>query len=256
MASGWATRARIARRLSRTGSSELLLDELDELSDYAAKIKQFHDAAAVDKRSIAIGADVESHWYDAVINPNDEFAHIMWQNVAQIKMWYDLLLSGGTTSEPKKLLTYMQLPCDFVMKLISDRTKEVTFVNNLDLFYCEEFYFTEPVLQKYPNMRYSAIDQPDISAGLVDETYDLVRATGFGIQNVSIDTLAGLMNAVKIDGTFILSDASDYGMMYLGADAEITSSFWDYGKYIAGREDFISYHLPYDVGLVVAKRIA
>jgi len=45
-------------------------------------------------------------------------------------------------------------------------------------------------------------------------------------------------------------------MLYTGADAEITSSFWAYGKYICQREDFISYHLPYDVGLVVAKRIA
>lgn len=256
MASGWATRARIARRLSRTGSNELLLGELDDLADYATRIKQFQESAAVDRRSIAIGADVEIHWYEAIINPNDEFAHIMWQNVAQIKMWYDLLLAGGTEESPKKLLTPMQLPCDFIMELISDRTKEITFINNLDLFYFEEFYLTESVLQKYPNIRYSSIDQSDIYNSEILNHYDLVRATGFSIENVANNMLSGFMNAVKNGGSFILSDASDYGMMYLGADAEITSSFYDYGKYITSREDFISYHLPYDVGLVVAKRVA
>lgn len=256
MASGWATRARIARRLSRTGQNELLVSELADLSDYANKIGQFHELAAIDRRSIAIGADVESYWYNAIINPNDEFMHIMWQNIAQIKMWYDLLLSGGTEESPKKLLAPMQLPCEFIMELISDRTKEVTFINNLDLFYFEEFYLTDSVLQKYPNIRYSSIDQNDIYNGEIANQYDLVRATGFTIQNVSNAMLAGLMNAVKPGGSFVLSDASDYGMMYLGADAEITSSFWDYGKYITSRSDFISYHLPYDVGLVIAQKSA
>lgn len=256
MASGWATRARIARRLSKTGQNELLVSELDTLSDYATKIRQFHELVAIDRRSIAIGADVESYWYDAIINPNDEFVHIMWQNIAQIKMWYDLLLSGGTEESPKKLLAPMQLPCEFIMELISDRTKEVTFINNLDLFYFEEFYLTESMLQRYPNIRYSSIDQNDLYNSEVLNQYDLVRATGFSIQNVSNSMLGGMMDSVKVGGSFILSDASDYGMMYTGADAEITSSFWDYGKYITAREDFISYHLPYDVGLVVAKRVA
>jgi hypothetical protein len=256
MSSGWATRARIARRLSRTGQDELLLSELGELSDYASKIKQFHEDSSIDRRTIAIGADIESHWYEAIINPNEEFAHLMWQNIAQIKMWYDLLLNGGTEQDPKTVLTYMQLPCNFIMELISDATKEFTFINNLDLFYFENFYLTENVLTRYPDIRYSAIDNVDIISKQTENQYDLVRATGFGIHGISTEMLAGLMDSVKIGGSFILSDASDYGMLYTGADAEITSSFWDYGKYICQREDFISYHLPYDVGLVVAKRIA
>ena len=256
MASGWGTRARIARRLSRTGHNELLVSEIDTLSDYAAKIRQFQELVSIDRRSIAIGADVESYWYDAIINPNDDFMNIMWQNIAQIKMWYDLLLSGGTEESPKKLLAPMQLPCEFIMELISDRTKEVTFINNLDLFYFEEFYLTDSVLQKYPNIRYSSIDQNDLYYGEVVSRYDLVRATGFSIQNVSNGMLRGMMDAVKIGGSFILSDASDYGVMYTGSDTEITSPFWDYGKYITSREDFISYHLPYDVGLVVAQKTA
>lgn len=256
MASGWATRARIARRLSRTGSNELLVSELGQLADYAGSIKSFHETVGIDRRSVAVGADVEAYWYDALINPNDEFVHIMWQNIAQIKMWYDLLLSGGTEESPKKLLTPMQLPCDFIMELISDRTKEITFINNLDLFYFEQFYLTDAVLREYPDIRYSAVDQKDLYNSEIVKQFDVVRSTGFAIQNVSDSMLSGLMNSVKVGGSFILSDASDYGMMYLGADAEITSTFWDYGKYITGREDFISYHLPYDVGLVVAQRVS
>jgi hypothetical protein len=256
MASGFGVRARIARRLSRTGPNELLISQLPELADYAKKIIAFKESAAIDKRAVAIGTDIENHWYDAIVEVSDDFAHILWQNVAQIKMWYDLLLSDGTSENPKKVLTCMQLPCDFMLDMMSDPTKSFTFLNNIDLYYFENLFLDENILSQYPDIRYSAIDESDITCGLSAAQYDLVRATGFSIQHVSNDMLCGLMNSVKVGGTFILSDASDYGMLYVNSDMEMTSPFWDYGKYISGREDFISYHLPYDVGLVVAKRIA
>lgn len=256
MASGIVTRARIARRLSRIGTDELMSSEMANISDYSTKVKQFHEEAAVDRRAVAIGADVESHFYDALIDPSDDFAHVIWQHVAQIKIWFDLLLSGGTVESPKKALIPMQLPWNFVMEMISDRTKEITFINNLELFYFEKFYLTDDILEKYPEIKYSAIDQSDICNGAMLNEYDLVRATGFNVHMTSNSLLSGLMDSVKVGGTFILSDASDYGMIYLGPENEITSPFWDYGKYITSREDFISYHLPYDVGLVVAKKTA
>jgi hypothetical protein len=256
MSRGWVDRSRIARRLSRSGTESSFSLDLDVLSDYAKNIKQFHADASVDKRAIAIGLDVEAHWHDAMVSVNDDLKHIVWQNISQIKMWYDFLLSAGTHESPKKILTYMQFPWSFMMDYMSDRSMELTFVNNLDLYYFEKFFLTESKLAEYPDIRYSSIDGSDITSGLVDGQYDLVRATGFGINKTSIKTLESLMDSVAINGTFILSDASDYGVLYFSSETEISSEFLDYGKYICQREDFISYHLPYDVGLVVAKRIA
>jgi hypothetical protein len=256
MARGWVDRARISRRLSRAGLDDFFSEEILDLSDYAKKIKQFHELVSIDRRAVAVGSDIEAHWHEAMISVNDELAHVVWQNISQIKMWYDLLISDGTVENPKKVLTYMQFPWSFMMDYMSDRTKEFTFINNIDLYYFESFYLDAQKLAEYPDIRYSAVDLIDIVSGETSYAYDVVRATGFGINRPSIDVLESLMNSVKIGGVFVLSDASDYGMLYMTADSEITSEFLDYGKYIASRGDFISYHLPYDVGLTVAKRVS
>ncbi len=256
MARGWVDRARISRRLSRAGLEESFSAEIQDLSDYAKKIKEFHELAAVDRRAVAVGTDLEAHWHEAMISVNDDLAHVIWQNISQVKMWYDLLIPGGTAENPQKVLTYMQFPWSFMMDYMSERTKEFTFINNIDLYYFEKFYLTEQKLSEYPNIRYSAIDSADITSGGSAYSYDMVRATGFGINRPSMRVLESLMDSVKVGGTFILSDSSDYGMLYMTADSEITSEFLDYGKYIASRGDFISYHLPYDVGLTVTKRIS
>lgn len=256
MARGWTDRARIARRLSRAGLDDFFSTEIADLSDYAKKIKEFQQLVSLDRRSIAIGSDIEAHWHEAMISVNDELAHVIWQNISQIKMWYDFLVPGGTPENPQKVLTYMQFPWSFMMEYMSDRTKEFTFINNIDLYYFENFYLAGRKLEEYPDIRYSAIDTSDVTSGATSHGYDMVRATGFGINRLSTSVLGSLMDSVKIGGFFILSDASDYGMMYMAADSEITSEFLDYGKYIANRGDFISYHLPYDVGLTVTKRIS
>jgi hypothetical protein len=256
MARGWIDRSRISRRLSRSGVEDSFTAALQDLSDYSKNIKQIHTDASIDKRAIAIGLDVEAHWHEAMISVNEDLEHIVWQNISQIKMWYDLLLSGGSSESPRKVLTYMQFPWPFMMDYMSSRSNEFTFINNLDLFYFENFFLTESKLAEYPDIRYSAIDSSDIISGSTSGAYDVVRATGFGINKTSMKTLESLMDSVAVNGTFILSDASDYGVLYLSAESEISSEFLDYGKYISQREDFISYHLPYDVGLAVAKRIA
>ena len=138
--SGWMTRARIARRLSNTGENELFLSELDVISDYASKVIQFREEAAVDGRSIAVNGDIERYWYEALLNIDKDFAHITWQNIAQIKMWYDLLSDGGTIENPKKILSYMHMPCSFMFEMMADRTKELYFINNNDLLFFEKFF--------------------------------------------------------------------------------------------------------------------
>jgi hypothetical protein len=64
------------------------------------------------------------------------------------------------------------------------------------------------------------------------------------------------MSSVKVGGSFVLSDSADFGELYTEPIKELLLTAWDNGKYICGRSDFISYHLPYDVGLTVAKRVA
>ena len=139
--SGWMNRARIARRLSNTGANELFLSEIDAMADYASRVVQFTEEAAIDKRTIAVNGDTERYWYEAISqNMDKDFAQITWQNVAQIKMWHDLLCDGGTIENPKKILSYMSMPCSFILEMLADRTKEVYFINNNDLFFFEKFF--------------------------------------------------------------------------------------------------------------------
>jgi hypothetical protein len=254
--SGWITRARIARRLSNTGTNELFLSELDLMSDYASRVIRFRDNAAVDARTVAVNGDIERYWYDALINIDKDFAHITWQSIAQIKMWYDLLSDGGTIESPKKILSYMHLPCSFILEMMADRTKELYFINNNDLLFFEQCFLPYNDVSQYGDIRYSSVDIQDIEGGLLNGYFDVVRATGFGIQKITTDTLYSLMSSVKPGGSFVLSDSSDFGDMYTDPIKEFSLTAWDNGKLICERDDFISYHLPYDVGLTVAKRVA
>jgi hypothetical protein len=255
--SGWMNRARIARRLSNTGANELFLSEIDIMSDYASRVVQFAEEAAIDKRTIAVNGDTERYWYEAISqNMDKDFAQITWQNVAQIKMWHDLLCDGGTVENPKKILSYMGMPCSFVLEMLADRTKEVYFMNNNDLFFFEKFFLPYNEVSSYGEIRYSSVDISDIQSGTLDGYFDFVRTGGFGIQKITTDILSSLMSSVKVGGSFVLSDSADFGELYTEPIKELLLTAWDNGKYICGRSDFISYHLPYDVGLTVAKRVA
>ena len=255
--SGWMTRARVARRLSNTGTDELFLSELDVMSEYASRVVQFTEEAAIDKRTVAVNGDTERYWYEAVSqNMDKDFAHITWQNLAQIKMWHDLLCDGGTVENPKKILMYMGLPCSFVLEMLADRTKEIYFINNNDLFFFEKFFLPYNEVSSYEDIRYSSVDISDIQSGTLDGYFDFVRTTGFGVQKITTDVIGSLMSSVKVGGSFVLSDSSDYGDLYTEPIKEFLLTAWDNGKYICERNEFISYHLPYDVGLTVAKRVA
>lgn len=256
MTSGWVGRARISKQLSKTGGNEILYSDLDRLTEYVQKICSFMNECSIDRRAIAVGGDIEHVRYEAFLNMDSDLKAISWHSISMMKMWYDLLMSGGTAESPVKALTVMQLPSAFYMDYLQDRTKEFTFVNNNDLFFFEKFFINDEILAEYPNIRYSSVDVQDISNGLLDGQFDVVRVGGYSINKHNADLLNSYMNCTKIGGSFILHDSSDFGDMYTNTNKFYTSMNWDFNKHIASRDDFISYHIPYDVGLTVAKRVS
>lgn len=256
MTSGWATRARISRRLSNTGDEELIFSELEKMSSFAKSIYELKDAAAIDRRTVAIGPDIENFWYDTLIDMPEDLSNIVWQYNAHMKIWYDMLSGVGTAENPRKILTSFAAPHKFYMEMMSDRTKEITILNNLDLYYFEKLYIDAALIASYPNLSYSSIAMSDILNGNKNNYFDLVRVGAHSTEKINLDTISSLMNSVSLNGFFVLNDASEYGEMYHSVEEQYRLPVWDTCKYIQGRSDFISYHLPYDVGLVVAKRVA
>lgn len=256
MPSGWIERAKIARELSRTGDSELVFSEMEIIEDYARKITDLRESCGVDKRLIAVGGDSEYATYDAVQNINEDFANIIWHYSAQNKMWHDICISSrGTVENPAKILSYILLPIDDYIKPLADNTREYTFINNLELHYFEKFYATTEYAQRYGGMNYSVIDTQDLISGTHEKTFDFVRTNSYMCLKPTLEILKSNMDAVKVGGMFVFVDSSNFGELYALDDGMYTSFHRDMGEYIKSRTDFVSYHVPYDMGVVVATRI-
>lgn len=256
MTSGWIGRARVSRQLSKTGQDEILYSDFERLTEYVTKVCNFMNECSIDRRAIAVGGDIEHVRYQAFLNMDADLKAISWHSISMMKMWYDVVLGNGSVDSPSKVLTVMQLPSSFYLDYLQDRTIEFTFVNNNDLFFFEQFFLDEQILSEYPNIRYSAADVQDIVAGVCDSSFDIVRVGGYSINKHSSDILDAYMNCTKVGGLFVLHDSADFGDMYTNTNKFFTSMNWDFNKHIAGRDDFISYHIPYDVGLTVAKRVS
>ncbi len=256
MTSGWVGRSRIARQLSNTGANEILYSDIESLTDYVNDVCSFINECSIDKRAIAVGGDIEHVRYEAFLNMDNDLRAISWHSISMIKMWYDLAMRDGTTESPSKALTVMQLPSSFYMEYLQDRTKSFTFVNNNDLFFFEEFFLNNPSLNTYENIEYSAIDVQDIQEGVADGQFDIVRVGGYSINKHGPDLLDAYLNCTKVGGIFVLFDSADFGDMYTNTNKLYTSMSWDFNKHIANRSDFITYHIPYDVGSCVAKRVS
>lgn len=263
MSNAWARRAFIARQLSRPSvldfpahqSSFSAQKEL--IAEFASKVTSFRSRCNVDQRSIAIGTDSDFFFYDALTTLSGEFFEIGYLAWLQNKMWYEFARPANSSSANKyKVLSVAMIPiADHVAELANDSV-DMHIINNIDLYYFERFFVGDMYDGEYGELSYSVVDQEEIiNHSLVGE-FDFVRIYPKQAVLPNMDSLNAYMDTVKVGGVFLMNYASDYGDMYLDEKAEYANYYYDMCAHIASRTDFMTFHVPYDLGMVVCKRIA
>ena len=263
MSSAWASRARISRFLSNPSTLQTpgygassFLNSRDVLSDLANAVTSFRNRCNVDRRSIAVGVDGDFFFYDAMVEISGEFAEIANLSWTQNKMWYELARPHDASPEKKyKVLSIAMIPvADSVSELASDSVS-TCFVNNIDLYYFERFYIESIYKNEFGPLLYQVADHEDVLSGIMDEEFDFVRIPSKLSLLPNMQTLDKYMDATKIGGIFLLNQAADNGDMYMEEKAEFNNCYFDMCKHVAEREDFMIFNVPYDIGMVVCKRV-
>lgn len=263
MSNAWARRSFIARQLSRPSALDFpaneasYLSQTDVLAEFASKVTSFRTRCNIDQRSIAIGTDSDFFFYDALGTLSGEFAEIGYLAWLQNKMWYELARPADTSASNKyKVLSISMIPIsDHVAELANDSVN-MHIINNIDLYYFERFFVQEMYDGAHGELSYVVVDQEEIESGSLEAQYDFVRIASKQSLLPHMSTLDAYMDAVKVGGIFLMNYAADYGDMYLDEKAEYANYYYDMCAHVASRTDFMTFHVPYDLGMVVCKRIA
>ncbi|MDA0898413.1 MAG: hypothetical protein O3A30_03955 [Bacteroidetes bacterium] len=229
------------------------------VQDYAQSVVDYHTAAGVDKRAIAVGEDGEFVTHDWLAAPVDSWAENLWAAASSVKVWEDVLKPISPDGSPvaaSEILTYITTPLDDRTQSMADGDRNFTFINHSELFYLEEFYLNSDYVSKFGPLSYSAIDVEDILAGEKDGFFDIVRIHSAHVVRTDTKLLDKYMDAVKVGGVFLLNEVSGWTDLYKDSLKIHHSYYSDIGRHITSRSDFITHHVPLDMGMVVARRIS
>jgi hypothetical protein len=249
MSSHWFETSRIAQKYSN--SAEI---DGEVVADYSTAILAYYDSINLDRRSIAISDDYALIQYETYQNPDPNWAAVMWMAYTVENMIIDMSDTGDTL----KILSPSRIthPCFFNGD--GDTGREYTFVNNWNLHHFEQFALTQPsVAARYPDARYSVVDEQDILDGSLSGTYDAVRSTPIGFFGPNTKLLDAYLDTLKVGGVMIWFESSEWTSMYAGGLARTHTSFYArFAKHLAAKTNFTVYHIPMEHGVTICKRTA
>jgi len=254
-----SARTQVARSLS-SDSEGGFYGHAPDIEQLCEDIVNFHDAANVDKRQIAIGNDAHFGHYEATAKINEDLISFTWPFMAYRKMIFDVMTSGATVEQPKKILMSIGACYDYKLELLANPKCDVTIVNDLELLYMEKFRLNPSqvtdMLNKFGSINYKMITPQAMKAGEADGQYDLVVTQATPTFGVTNKMMRSFMNAVKLDGLFSIYDMSAYQELYLDPTGVGTTFWGDYGRLIVNDKRFISYHIPVGLSMVISKRVS
>lgn len=254
MAEDWGQARRLANILSNSGLEDIFHDHLGYVNDYFGRVSAFLDAANVDKRNVAFPTDLSNFVYPIAHDCAPAWADMLWSNTYCVQIWEDIVC-GMVPGQTTQILTQLITPAPEAMKAMSGTDRHYTFINNADLRFLEEFMFNHPDCAQFGELSYSVANQQDIEAGETDGMFDLVRVWDWAAIKATKTLIGKLLDAVKPGGILVINNASDEYSLY----SSLTTAHWlphyAVSRLICEDARFRTYHVPFEVGMIVAKRI-
>jgi hypothetical protein len=176
----------------------------------------------------------------------------MWMAYTVENMIIDMSDTGSTL----KILSPSRITHPVFFNGAGDTGREYTFVNNWNLHHFEQFALTQPsVAAKYPDARYSVVDEQDILDGSLAGTYDVIRSTPIGFFGPNTKLLDAYLDTLKVGGVMIWFESSEWTSIYANGLARTHTSFYTrFAKHLAAKTNFTVYHIPMEHGVTVCKK--
>jgi hypothetical protein len=255
MPDAWVEARRVARELSRTGIEDAFHDQNNYLNDFYRRVNAYLDSVNVDRRAKASGPDLSFLVYQIAESSNDSWSEMLWSYEMDLRIWEDLARPIPSGDEPFKILTHLVSPTLPTIPGLNGTDRKYTFINTTELFCLEEFFFNHPDSQQFGSFDYECIDQQDILTGEHDGSFDFVRVWSWLVVRPTTTLLEKYMDSVKVGGFFVVNDASNLNQIYDDSTKAHYSPYFNMGKVIADDDRFMTYHLPMNIGAIVARRV-
>ena len=255
MTEKWVLTRRLARSLSRTGLENIFGPEPGYVNDYFGRCVSRLRQMNLDDRAIVARTEMSTFVYGVAYDANPAWVEMLWSHTAMVQLWEDLLAPAEGSVSPLKILTQLVTPSPTVMSELSNNNRDYTFINCADTSFLENLMFSNPDAQHFGDLKYSVIDQQDIIQGQADDEFDLVQVWSWLLHKVNFSSVTKFLDCVKVGGVFVVTNPSDIYTLYESPD---TAHFWPHywlSKHIAQDERFVTYHIPHEVGVIVAKRV-
>ena len=249
-------RLRVAKEFSRLdlGPDNSHLSN-ETIQDFNEAVLSHYSTLNLDKRLIAVGEDPAIFLRDFIAPSTPQWNDFTF-GTALAQTFLEHVLVKQNPTEPMQILTYQLVPHQNRVDALRSTDKHFTYINDWMLAEFEEFYLNSPLFNSAEPVTYSAVNIEDIRAGDVDQHFDLVKL--WGLQAVRTDTklLDKFMDATKIGGVFQLYDSSGSGALYEDSLKVHKNLVTDINKHIKSREDFLVFHIPFQDGITIAKRVS
>lgn len=258
MPDAWVEARRVARMLSTTGVEDAFHDSNNYLNDFYRRANAYLNTVNIDRRAKAIGPDLSFLVYQIAESENDSWSEMLWSYETDLRIWEELLRPisvDGSPVEPIDILTHLVSPSLPTIPGLNGTDRHYTFLNTNELYCLEEFFLNHPDSEQFGEFNYSAIDLQDIVDGHADGRFDIVRLWSWMVVRPTPSILKLFLNAVKVGGIIVINDASNLNQIYDNSTKAHYSPYFNMGKFIAKDERFVTYHLPTNIGTIVARRV-
>jgi len=215
--------------------------------DFTSQTKALLDTFNPDRRAIAIGIDPYLELWDTYDNPHPEWAAWLWSHALMRRM----LLSTATWSTA--LWTYTDAG-EWFIDYLTDPSKEVTYVNNLEFAVFERFVKGDATIQER-GPSYAVVDSQDILSGDHSGEYDFVETNIGNLMSPTMKFVDAYLDAMAPGGTMLIMNTSGFRKVYI----ERFYSLHHYvriQKHILSKSGYNVFHIPIDLGFTIIRKDA
>ena len=235
----------VARALSNTPASTGGVDSWTSAtrSDFFNGAKTYLQGLTPDMRAIAGAHDPYFQLYAVQADVHPEWESYLWVH-DELRRWLVDL------SNPSKILFSSVHPSHWLMGLVD--SKDVTFVNNLDLHLFERFVPTCDDYSSY-TLQYSAIDPQDILAGEGAGTFDYMDVQFVHLQQPDRAMAKAYAGLLAPGGVMSVVNSGSNKGLYKRRSRHLHDAYEENRGFL-DLDGFTVMHFPIDVGFTLIQR--
>lgn len=245
----------VARSLSSNQTGVTWDEELGMVRDFCRLADDAISAANVDKRMVATGTDWYFWKFTTWLGEQDNtWVEFAWRNYVTVKSFQGLN-KPVSPDQKERILISGSFPTLVHSIPMRDNTRDYYWINSLDTRIMEDTLDVNDSVPSRAECTYNVLDIQDLDDGTYDGYFDSARIQSHDIITPTMNTLNKVLDSIRVGGVVLFYDVSGFGALYEDAASTHEESIHRFSRQVVSRDDFDVYHIPNELGVIIAHRI-